>query len=107
IRDEIVKLILGEEKPIDVRPADLLEPMLERAKKELEEKGYLEKEEDVLSYCIFPQVALEFFEHRQKLRRKKSPKRAPTFYDLKGRTIKVKVNGKTYEVTFKDIEIIK
>ncbi|MCD6158496.1 MAG: pyruvate carboxylase subunit B [Euryarchaeota archaeon] len=107
IRDEIVKLILGEEKPIDVRPADLLEPMLERARKELKEKGYLEKEEDVLSYCIFPQVALEFFEHRQKLRRKKSPKRALTFYDLKGRTIKVKVNGKTYEVTLKDIEIIR
>jgi len=107
IREEIIKLILGEEKPIETRPADLLEPMLEKAKKELMEKGYLEKEEDVLSYCIFPQVALEFFEYRKKTKKKAITERNLLFEDLKGKTMKIKINGKTYEITFKDIEIIK
>ncbi len=66
IKEEIMKLILGDEKPITVRPADLLKPMLDECKKTLLEKGYLEKEEDVLTYCLFPQVALEFFEARRK-----------------------------------------
>jgi len=64
IKGEIKKLILGEEEPITKRPADLLEPMLDKARRELEEKGYLKKEEDILTYCIFPQVALEFFKYR-------------------------------------------
>ncbi len=60
---ELQKIVLKEDKPITGRPADLLEPQLEKAKKEVSE--YIEQEEDVLSYIIFPNVALDFFKRRK------------------------------------------
>ncbi|ABZ82901.1 oxaloacetate decarboxylase, alpha subunit [Heliomicrobium modesticaldum Ice1] len=63
IRQDIVTKILKDDKQIDCRPADLLEPAMDRARREL---GPLAKsEEDVLSYALFPQVALKFFEYRK------------------------------------------
>jgi len=63
------KKIIGDEKPITVRPADLLEPEFEKLCKEIEEYACKENmtcsEEDVLSYALFPQVALDYFKHRQ------------------------------------------
>ncbi|NLM37938.1 MAG: pyruvate/oxaloacetate carboxyltransferase [Firmicutes bacterium] len=65
IDPEVKKLIIGDEEPITCRPADLLEPRLEAARAELAEKGFSQlSEEDVLSYILFPEVALEFFKHR-------------------------------------------
>ncbi|MEJ6950669.1 pyruvate carboxylase subunit B [Natronospora cellulosivora (SeqCode)] len=46
------------------RPADDLEPMMDKATQELKEKGYYRSEEDVLSYILFPNVAEEFFKNR-------------------------------------------
>ncbi len=63
IKEEIKKKIIGDEEPISVRPADLLPPELEKARKEL--NGYMEKEEDVLTYALFPQVAIKFFRDRE------------------------------------------
>lgn len=63
ISEEIRKKIIGDEEPITCRPADLLEPQL--AKAEAEMKDYKEKDEDVLSYALFPQQAIEFFKFRQ------------------------------------------
>ncbi|NCA67208.1 MAG: oxaloacetate decarboxylase subunit alpha, partial [Clostridia bacterium] len=60
---DIVKLVLGNEERITCRPADLLKPELESYKEEIKE--YIEQEEDVLSYALFPQVALNFFKKRQ------------------------------------------
>lgn len=61
---EIRKLILGDEKIVEVRPADLLQPEFEKMKAEV---GDLAKsEEDVLSYVLFPQVAKEFLAKRGK-----------------------------------------
>jgi oxaloacetate decarboxylase alpha subunit len=60
----IQKLILGDEEPIDCRPADLLEPGFENAA--LEIGALAESEEDVLSYALFPQVARAFLERRAK-----------------------------------------
>jgi oxaloacetate decarboxylase alpha subunit len=63
ISEEIKKKIIGDEEVITCRPADLLEPQLESMKQEMKE--YYEQEEDVLSYAVFPQVALKFFKDRQ------------------------------------------
>lgn len=63
ISDEIKKKIIGDEEVITVRPADLLAPQLEKYKEEIKE--YYEKEEDVLTYALFPQVALKFFSLRK------------------------------------------
>lgn len=62
VNEEVRKKIIGDEKPIECRPADLLEPGLEAAKREI--APYMEKEEDILSYAIFPNVAKKFLEER-------------------------------------------
>ncbi len=63
ISEEIRKKIIGDEEPITCRPADLLEPQLEKIEAEM--KDYKEKEEDVLSYALFPQQAMDYFKFRQ------------------------------------------
>ncbi|MDD6237564.1 MAG: oxaloacetate decarboxylase subunit alpha [Clostridiales bacterium] len=60
---EFRKKIIGDEEPIDCRPADLLKPELETLKKECAE--WTEQDEDVLSYAQFGQVATKFFENRR------------------------------------------
>ncbi len=63
IDPEFQKKICGDEEPITCRPADLLEPELEKLKAECAE--WTEQEEDVLSYAMFPKVAPKFFENRR------------------------------------------
>ncbi|MBQ8012745.1 MAG: oxaloacetate decarboxylase subunit alpha [Oscillospiraceae bacterium] len=63
IDPEFRKKIIGDEAPIDCRPADLIEPELEKLRKECAE--WTEQEEDVLSYAQFGQVAVKFFENRR------------------------------------------
>jgi oxaloacetate decarboxylase alpha subunit len=63
ISDEIKKKIIGDEKQITCRPADNIKPELERLRSEIAE--YIEQDEDVLSYALFDQVAIKFFEHRK------------------------------------------
>jgi oxaloacetate decarboxylase alpha subunit len=63
ISEEIKKKIIGDEEVIDHRPADDIPPQLEELRNEIKE--YIEQEEDVLSYALFPQVAVKFFEYRQ------------------------------------------
>ena len=60
----IVKKIIGDEPRITCRPADLLEPEMEKYIAEVKASGYYEQEEDVLSYALFPQVATKFFQYR-------------------------------------------
>ncbi len=60
---EIVELVLKGEPRITCRPADLLTPELDKYRAEIAE--YIEQEEDVLSYALFPQVALKFFQKRK------------------------------------------
>ncbi|OAT81373.1 oxaloacetate decarboxylase subunit alpha [Desulfotomaculum copahuensis] len=61
--DEAVrKMIIGDEQPITCRPADLLEPGLPEARKEA--APYMQKEEDVVSVALFPQVAPQFLKER-------------------------------------------
>jgi len=62
---KISKKILNGEKPVTCRPADLLKPGLADAAAQIDSK-LLEKEEDILSYCLFPEVALGYFKWRAK-----------------------------------------
>lgn len=63
ISDSIKKMIIGNESVFLGRPADLLEPQMMDFKNEIKE--YIEQEEDVLTYALFPQLALAFFQQRQ------------------------------------------
>lgn len=64
VNEEVRKLAIGDEEPITVRPADLIAPELEKYREE--SKGLAKSEEDVLSYALFPQVAKNFLENRNK-----------------------------------------
>jgi pyruvate/oxaloacetate carboxyltransferase len=62
IDPEVKRLAIGDEEPIDCRPADLIPPGMEQAREEI---GDLARdEEDVISYALFPQVARPFLERR-------------------------------------------
>ena len=64
VNEEVRKKAIGDDKVITCRPADLIEPELEKYRKEMEEKGIGKSEEDILSYALFPQVAEKFFAFR-------------------------------------------
>ena len=63
INPEIRKKIIGDQEPITCRPADLIEPQLPQFEKEV--AFWKQQDEDVLSYALFPQVAMDFFKYRQ------------------------------------------
>ncbi|MBQ1871699.1 MAG: oxaloacetate decarboxylase subunit alpha [Lachnospiraceae bacterium] len=59
---ELVKKALGDEKQITCRPADLIENELDSLRKEA--APYIKQEEDVLTYALFPKVAVDYFNYR-------------------------------------------
>ncbi|MGN0853332.1 MAG: pyruvate carboxylase subunit B [Kiritimatiellia bacterium] len=63
IDKKLQKKLTGGLKPITCRPADLLQPGLAAAAKEIPAR-LIEAEEDILSYCLFPEVALGYFKWR-------------------------------------------
>ncbi|OHD10742.1 MAG: pyruvate carboxylase subunit B [Spirochaetes bacterium GWB1_36_13] len=69
---KIRALILGDRKPIENRPADSLEPMMPKIKKELDKK-FVQGEEDYISYALFPQVALAYFKWRENPSQNQAP----------------------------------
>ena len=64
IEPSLRKKLAGRLKPIDCRPADLLKPGLEAAADELP-PNTVNAEEDILSYALFPEVALGYFRWRR------------------------------------------
>ncbi len=62
VNEEVRKLAIGDDAPITCRPADLIEPELEKYREET--KDFAKSEEDVLSYALFPAVAKKFFDVR-------------------------------------------
>ncbi len=63
VNPEVQKKIIGDEKPITCRPADLIKPQLPGYEEAIKE--YKHQDEDVLSYALFPAVAKDFFEYRK------------------------------------------
>ncbi len=68
VNEEVRRKAIGDAEVITCRPADLLKPELESYREEI--KDHIRQEEDVLSYALFPQVALKFFEAREAAERK-------------------------------------
>ena len=63
ISDEFRKKIIGNEKPVKGRPADDIPPELDKLREAV--KPWAIQDEDVLSYALFEQVAVKFFENRK------------------------------------------
>jgi oxaloacetate decarboxylase alpha subunit len=62
VNEEIRKKVIGDEAPITCRPGDVIPPGMEEAKKGI--AAYMEKEEDVLSYALYPPQAEKFLQER-------------------------------------------
>jgi pyruvate carboxylase subunit B len=97
INQELYKEAIGDEEPITCRPADLLEPELDAARAKLEEMNLLKKEEDVLTYAMYPTVAEKFLKGEAVAEEIPEPKveytasNIPTAYD-------VEVDGEVFSV---------
>lgn len=72
ITEKVKKKIIGDEKQITCRPADNIQPELQKIEAEMSQ--YKQQDEDVLSYALFPQVAEDFFKYRQAQETKIDPK---------------------------------
>lgn len=66
VNKDVRKSVIGHEKPITVRPADMLPPELENFKSEGQKLGILHKEEDLVTYALYPQVAIKFLRGESK-----------------------------------------
>ena len=74
---EVVEQILGKgAETITCRPADLIEPQLPKFEEEC--RMYKQQEEDVLSYALFPQVAVDYFKYRDAQQKKVDVTKADT-----------------------------
>ena len=71
---EVQKKAIGDEAPVECRPADLIKPEMDKLEKEV--ARYKEQDEDVLSYALFPQVATDFFKYREAQQTKIDPNKA-------------------------------
>jgi oxaloacetate decarboxylase alpha subunit len=119
VRKDLVERVIAEtgDQPITQRPADLIEPELEKDKKELIEKlGRQPKsDEDVVTYALFPEVALEFLDIRDGFKQPEPPKPkakepekpaaapAPVATVAAESSFRVTVNGTSYEVSVEDL----
>jgi oxaloacetate decarboxylase alpha subunit len=117
VRQDLVERAIKEtgQQPITHRPADDIEPEFEKDKKELREKLGREprSDEDVVTFALFPEVALEFLDIRDGLK-KEEPKPKPKAPEkveaapvaaaaATHGSYKVTVNGTSYEVAVEDL----
>lgn len=75
---EVQKKVIGDAEVITCRPADLIEDELEMLEGEI--KQWKQQDEDVLTYALFPQVAIEFFKYREAQQTKVDQSVADTKY---------------------------
>jgi pyruvate carboxylase subunit B len=94
--------VLCDEEPITVRPADLLAPEYGNAMKEVDAQGLAKKDEDYLTYALYPQVALKFLQGKavEEPLVKKQPSETSASISLKAEPIalNVEVDGESYLV---------
>lgn len=66
VSDEIRHQIIGNDNVVTVRPADLLEPSYDKMKAEAIAAGLVKKEEDILTYILYPAIAPAFLKGERK-----------------------------------------
>ncbi|MDW7725896.1 MAG: sodium-extruding oxaloacetate decarboxylase subunit alpha [Candidatus Methanoperedens sp.] len=98
ISDEILLKILGNEEPITCRPADLLEPELDKVTKEAEELGIVRKPEDILTYAIYPAIAPKFLKGEIKEEVLLQPRTQEPASSHMPTQFKVEVDGDLFDV---------
>jgi len=107
ISTEVQKMIIGDEKPITVRPADLLEPIYEQMRAEAMEQGLVTREEDVLTYILYPNIAPSFLRGERKaevIPEKTAVVTAPAGAAGIPRSMEVEVDGEIFSVRIITVE---
>ncbi|HZD43166.1 MAG TPA: pyruvate carboxylase subunit B, partial [Methanomicrobiales archaeon] len=105
ISEEIKKRIIGNDPVITVRPADLLEPMYAKMKRDAVKAGLVKKEEDVLTYILYPAIAPSFLRGERKAEaipsvkevESKQPVDLPSYME-------VEVDGEVFSVRILTVE---
>ena len=103
INEEVKAKIIGDAKPITCRPADLLEPELEKKRKEAEKLGILRKEEDLLTYALYPAVAVKFLKGEIEEEPIPEPEKLVSAEGGIPTEFKVEVDGEEYFVRVKPV----
>jgi pyruvate carboxylase subunit B len=95
---EIRSLIIGNDPVITVRPADLLEPSYEKMKGEATKAGLIHKEEDVLTYILYPAIAPSFLKGERAL--EEIPEKQPAAKPASGMPgqMEVEVDGEVFSI---------
>ncbi|HJJ47365.1 MAG TPA: pyruvate/oxaloacetate carboxyltransferase [Methanocorpusculum sp.] len=106
LTDAIIKLIIGDEPRVTCRPADTLEPIYDKMKADAQAQGLVKKEEDVLTYILYPAIAPAFLKGEAKpeiIPEKAKETPAPTDLDIP-RSMEVEVDGEIYNVRIISVE---
>jgi pyruvate carboxylase subunit B len=99
VSKEIVGKVLGKEKQITCRPADLLPPELDKVTKEAQALGIVKKPEDILTYALYPAIAPKFLRGETKEEILKTPKSNDGKYvEPLPSEFKVEVDGDLFNV---------
>jgi pyruvate carboxylase subunit B len=113
VNEEIRKMVVGDATVITGRPGEHIQPELQKLKDEAHKLGILHKEEDLVTYALYPQVALKFLKGEAKEEALAAPMPAaigsqpvidiPTEFsvDVDGEVFNVKINpvlGTTVDV---------
>ncbi|MBP1929307.1 pyruvate carboxylase subunit B [Methanolinea mesophila] len=104
ISEKIKKLIIGDEPVITVRPADLLEPVYEKMKTQAVADGLVRKEEDVLTYILYPAIAPSFLRGERKVEEIPVPQKPSSAPVEIPRSMEVEVDGEIFNVRIISIE---
>ena len=102
INRKLLEKILPGEELITARPADLISPELEKLTKEAEEQGLLKKEEDAMTYALYPAIAPKFL--RGELTEEPLPQKTESVQPVSSTTMltntefKVEVDGESFDV---------
>ncbi|MDI9633511.1 MAG: sodium-extruding oxaloacetate decarboxylase subunit alpha [Methanolinea sp.] len=98
IPEEIKKKIIGDEPVITVRPADLLEPAYEKMRAQAIAEGFVRKEEDVLTYILYPAIAPAFLRGEKKPEEIPAKKQAAPAVPALPHAMEVEVDGEVFSV---------
>ena len=103
INPEVIKMAIGDTPRITTRPADSIAPEWEHCKSEM--KGISDRDEDILCYALFPQVAKDYFENKKNPIKKtvvsgNKPNAKPTHPE---RSFVLNINGEKYDVGIAEV----
>jgi pyruvate carboxylase subunit B len=98
VNEDIRRQIIGNDSIITVRPADLLGPAYAKMKAEAEKAGLIKKEEDVLTYILYPAIAPAFLKGEKKPevlpKKHQQPEQAGVIPDQ----MEVEVDGEVFSI---------